>query len=163
MGEDTMMVDTSSMETSGKRAMEAQVAQFFPDALFTPSSPASKKETNAVSQGYEQSKGFVINYFDQHVLPRQNSPLLMVQEFGTVPGTLVGHALMMENAAYWSSSWNDFQKLEWAKQTTGRAFYPQSPEWRRAILTRGLTLLFQALSRSSQTAIPTSTSTTASA
>mmetsp|Transcript_14835 Transcript_14835/g.40977 ORF Transcript_14835/g.40977 Transcript_14835/m.40977 type:complete len:467 (-) Transcript_14835:53-1453(-) len=155
MGVDTLLVNYPVRSKQGE-----EIAKWFPEAGYTTLSLGKDEEQGAVGKGYEQSKGFLIDYFEDYILPNSSNVendykddshiLMMVQEFGTVPGVLVGHSLMLENAAHLSESWSPSQKLEWAKQTTGRAFYPQSPVWRRRILTRGMTLLSQAMARSVQ-------------
>jgi len=74
------------------------------------------------------------------------SPLLtethhwhLTQEFGTKPSILVGRALILENALH--------RNLPYGRALLRSAFYPRTPKWRKAIITRGLTLLQQAVGR----------------
>jgi len=61
---------------------------------------------------------------------------------------MVGHALVIENMAYHNTGPDE--ALQWASQTTRRAFYPKSAAWRKQVIERGLRALLQAIKRSSQ-------------
>lgn len=119
-----------------------QMERWFPGAQ-SPHMSESAKEAN---KGYDKAKGFTPAFF-QRLFDADHQYLGMVQEFGTVPGILVAHALIVENRAYHYLPIE--QALEWARRTTKRAFYKQTPRWRRQILERGMRLLLQAIERSS--------------
>ena len=142
----------STTKHNQNRTME--MLHWFPNSTLSPSAD----NVSAVSKGYEHTKGVLLDYYEQTLCGSDNNDtqrkiapldvLMVVQEFGTVPSSLVGNALMVENAAYFSATLNQPDKLTWAKRTTGRAFYPQSMAWRRAILQRGWDVLVQAMQRS---------------
>ena len=119
------------------------VEHYFPDSQH----PGSSSDGSSVAQGYEHVKGSCKD-FVQTVFEPEQRPLVATQEFGTLHTVLVGRAMIVENAAY--QHLPPDQALEWAKQTTKAAFYPQSKVWRRRILERGIRVLMQAMERSTQ-------------
>jgi Protein of unknown function (DUF2817) len=162
MGMDTLLFG-SSMDSPDANDIE----QWFPSSL-VPSVANTTKETtaaNAVAQGYEQVVGLTIDYYystfwKDRYDGRKNSSkhLFMVQEFGTVPSPITGHALVVEHVANqrhrrldpitFVSELHQISNLH-SKNTLGRAFYPQNAKWRRDVLQRGVLCLQQAIRRSS--------------
>lgn len=134
-GKDTILLDSTN---------DGAEIHWFPgaDSVFEDASGTAK----FVSQGYENVKGTVHTYYGG-LFQKEQQPMLFCQEFGTLPGILVGKALMIENMAYQYCSDNN-EKLRWAMRTTKRAFYPQSVAWRKNILQRGVVVLLQAAKRS---------------
>ena len=131
VGQDTLIpVDASSA---------AELDRWFPES-FHPYGVS--QEAKNVIQGYEEQVGGVHNYFEALLQPA----LALIQEFGTVPNLLVGHAVISENSAFQSLS--AAEALGWALETTKRAFYPESSYWRHQVLERGVRLLRQAMDRS---------------
>jgi hypothetical protein len=109
-------------------------------------SHCSSDDVAAVDQGYDKVRGGLIDHVRQKhfaTAAHTKQSLLFVQEFGTIPLTLVGLAVILENAAH-------RQGLDWALRTTRHAFYPQSPEWRIKTLHNGLRVIQQAKDRSRQ-------------
>lgn len=102
----------------------------------------------SVAKGYENIKGGLGEYF-KGILP---SALFVVQEFGTRSLPVVGHALMVENAAFHYLPPDEAK--QWAQRTLRPAFYPASPEWRRRILENGLRFLNQGVARSAMLSQP---------
>jgi len=117
-----------------------------------PQSHSSSTNAKPVSQGYELVQGIAIDYYKRNFFPNddngKNRHLFFVQEFGTLPTLVVGHHLVVENAAYHDPSLSERERLEWSQRITGAAFYPASSKWRAQILQRGLLVLTQALYRS---------------
>ena len=146
-GVDTIIINPSSVLHPDRDQLK-ELEEWFPGA---PSGlNAQEKSDNDVTQGYQHTKGFLVDYFEKYVFDDvEYETLTLCQEFGTVPSVLVGHSLMIENAAFFSDNLSDEEKREWAKRTTLRAFYPQSRHWRKKVLERGLALMLQACERSS--------------
>jgi len=118
---------------------ETELSTWFPD------SQSQFDDDSDIQQGYEHVKGYANDYY-QRLFSSGQLPLMVTQEFGTLPNVLVGHALIVENAAY---HYLDADKaLEWATWTTKRAFYPQSQLWRKKVLEKGILVLLQAIERS---------------
>ena len=108
-----------------------------------PGTKCSLNDAASVNQGYEKVLGGGIDHIRAKHFPSAKNALLFAQEFGTVPLTFVGVAVVLENAAY-------NQGLDWTKNTTLHAFYPQSGPWRMKTLQNGLRLIQQAERRSMQ-------------
>ena len=139
-GEDTLLTDWLA---SSKVA--SQAPKWFPGSR----TPLASKDAKKVSKGYDNARGFTTAFFRRLFESRDllsSSYLAVAQEFGTIPSILVAHALILENRAF--NFLPPVQSVEWAKQTTKRAFYKETPEWRRQILERGLTLMLQGIRRS---------------
>jgi hypothetical protein len=69
----------------------------------------------------------------------------LTQEFGTIPSILVGRAMILENRMHHHPTSTEDASIGASLLKT--AFYPQTPKWRRAILTQGLRLVQQAMER----------------
>jgi hypothetical protein len=144
LGEDTLMTRPESSIWPGKDPAK-EFSEWFPDS-HSPYDATSATAANVV-QGYEQVKGITADYFES-LFNADQKPLLTIQEFGTKPNVLVGHALVIENMAHHYSGPDE--GIQWAQRTTRRAFYPANAFWRRQVLERGLRALVQATKRSSQ-------------
>jgi hypothetical protein len=142
-GEDTIMTTPKSSIWPDKDPA-SELATWFPDS-HSPYDTTSAAAANVV-QGYSQVQGVTPDYFERLLFTADQKPLLSVQEFGTKPTVLVGHALVIENMAHHYSD----AAMEWAQRTTRRAFYPDNALWRRQVLERGVRALWQATKRSSQ-------------
>jgi hypothetical protein len=103
--------------------------------------------------GYELVKGMILSYFQLLLLRSddngdENDPtsstLFLVQEFGTLPGVLVGRALVLENAIYHHGN-NNKRDNGLGRQWMQSAFYPQSTAWRASIVQRGVATMLQAI------------------
>lgn len=102
-----------------------------------------------VSAGYDLTMGILNGYyaalFEERAGPASR-PLVVAQEFGTVPAVLVARALILENMAHHHSP--PAERAYWATFSRD-AFYVRTDEWRESVLRRGLTVLEQAIHRSS--------------
>lgn len=98
-----------------------------------------------VGAGYELTVGFVNEFYEQ-CFPKGREVLVMTQEFGTLSGVLVARAMILENQAF---NYDRAQQPFWSTFTRD-AFYVRTAEWKRSVLHRGLTVLNQAIGRSSQ-------------
>ena len=142
-GKDTLMMDTADIPAS-------TFQKWFPTAesIITP----NVKDKKAMG-GYELSKGFVLSFFQALKETKMTAlqegdnnddttahPLFIIQEFGTLPGILVGRALILENAMHHHGN----NKKE-SRQLMQTAFYPQSTKWRESIIQRGIHLIRQAI------------------
>jgi hypothetical protein len=99
-----------------------------------------------------------------------NKPLLVSQEFGTVPAVVVGHALSAENYMYrkyvtsptdeGSASASDFvdRWQYWTHRTTRAVFDPNDDEFRFGVVAPGLRFLSQSIMRSTALSSPLATS-----
>lgn len=163
-GEDTMIPHGLLRHVVSPKWVEAQIQEWFPDSHH----PAASAQGSRVTQGYDQAVGHVGDYFAPLLHNHSvSSTLFVVQEFGTIPMPLVGHALILENSvamaavAKAASSSDDetrsaaavasaAQHQWWAERTVRPAFYPNRPEWRAAVIQRGLRALGQSIRRSSR-------------
>lgn len=121
------------------------LVRWFPDSL--------RPSENSVAAGYEEAKGLYGEYFNNLLQEHSPNALFLVQEFGTIPSVLVGHALMTENAAFQFGNHSvnlgeNSEALQWAKRTMLPAFYLQHSSWRRKVLQQGVRVAWQALERS---------------
>jgi len=95
------------------------------------------------------------------------SGIFMVQEFGTLPTILVGRALILDNMLYHlrkdrhrrrnedrgdgeedesgGGGGATKRRLPYRSPFLGYAFYPQSTEWRRSIIQRGVAIVLHAV------------------
>ena len=80
--------------------------------------------------------------------------LCITQEFGTVESVTVGRSMTAENYAYYHGT--PHEKEVYGKRFRDCFYLNNDQEWKRAVVHRGLTLLFQAIAfLDSQTAIET--------
>jgi hypothetical protein len=111
--------------------------------IFNESQIPSISGGDDVEKGYELMVGsteqFVATLFDD----TKSDNWLLSQEFGTLHNVFVGRALILENFIHHYG--DSEQKAN--NQLLRDAFYPQSPKWRRSVLTRGLRVLEQAMAR----------------
>jgi len=154
-GKDILLTGALSTDTDDHRAyLRNELRTWYPEAHTSEdesgdsslSSSSSQATTGGTSQGYENVvtiKRYFVKYFDA----AQQKPLMMTQEFGTLPMVLVGRALVVENAAF--QYLPPSQALTWAQRYLRPAFYPQHPRWRRMVLERGLQTLLQSIQRCS--------------
>lgn len=107
-----------------------------------------QKHFTADALAYQSAKGSLADYCQPLFQEQQHKALILRQEFATVPVPviLIGRALILENAAYQHLPADE--ALDWAKRTMKPAFYPQSKDWRRKVLERGVRTLVQAMKRS---------------
>jgi Protein of unknown function (DUF2817) len=172
-----MGIDTLLFGSSMDPPDPLDIQRWFPNSLVSTASTAkgmnnsdtTTKETDvadAVSQGYEFVVGLTIDYYYTTLLKKNSTKVLnsakhlfMVQEFGTLPSIITGHALIVEHVAHnfyrcmdTTMSVQDLQRVtnQHSKATLGAAFYPQNTLWRINVLQRGLDCLQQAILRSSQ-------------
>ena len=100
-----------------------------------------------VTSGYDLSRGIMNEYYAKlfDSTSPDAHPLIVTQEFGTVPGVFVARGMILENMA--NNHARESQPF-WS-QFSRDAFYVRTDSWRRSILSRGLTVLRQAIERSS--------------
>lgn len=124
-GKDTLMIQKDFPIETLKEA--------FPDAesIMTP-----KVEDKAALAGYDLTKGTVIEYILEKYGTEQT--IVSMQEFGTIPGILVGRSMILENMTYQFGG-----NKEWARRWAQVAFYPQTTQWRRSIIQRGVLAMVQ--------------------
>jgi Protein of unknown function (DUF2817) len=116
------------------------IRQGFSGALF----PQQDAAATAVLQGYEDTVGMMNSYFTNLLKKSAKDVHVLTQEFGTVPIFMVGHALMMEQAAW--LNWSRVRARVAAQyEFTRRAFYPNHKEWRKEVLERGMERFKQGL------------------
>mmetsp|Transcript_54782 Transcript_54782/g.82929 ORF Transcript_54782/g.82929 Transcript_54782/m.82929 type:complete len:466 (+) Transcript_54782:57-1454(+) len=130
-GKDTLMfADAPLME-------DLDLHEVFPTAesIVTP-----HVEDKKAMAGYDLTRGMLPRLIQHNV----SNCLSLTQEFGTLPGVLVGRALILENAMHHhgdkKEDSND-QGRKWIQQ----AFYSQSTEWRASIVQRGIAVMLQAI------------------
>ena len=98
-----------------------------------------------VTAGYDLSRGILNDYYAKlFAVSPSARPLVVTQEFGTVAGILVARGVILENMAF---QYLPQQQPFWSLFCRD-VFYIRTDEWRRSILTRGLTVLRQAIERS---------------
>jgi len=120
--------------------------------------PFGNKASQQVSQGYENVRGFISDYFPEVFSPQQQDTLrILTQEFGTINTLWVALSLVLENAAY--QHLPPAEAKQWAHYTTRRAFDPLHFGWRQKVLSRGMITLQQAMERSMQLSATTATTT----
>lgn len=134
-GVDTLLADLDST---------ANVKDAFPGA---PLQDIEGKEGSDVSSGYDLSRGFIKSFYTR-LFPPLAQPLILTQEFGTKPGILVARGMILENMAF---NFAPEHQPKWAEFSRD-AFYVRTDEWRKNILFRGLTVLCQAIKRSTEDA-----------
>jgi hypothetical protein len=102
------------------------------------------KDKKAMS-GYDLTKGMITVFFQFHLKQhtKNNGSVFLTQEFGTLPGVLVGRALILENMMHHHGAHNN--KYHWGRQWLQAAFYPQSTLWRRRVVQRGVAAMVQAI------------------
>eukprot|EP01059_Diplonema_ambulator_P031546 TRINITY_DN5828_c0_g1_i1.p1 TRINITY_DN5828_c0_g1~~TRINITY_DN5828_c0_g1_i1.p1 ORF type:complete len:403 (+),score=89.13 TRINITY_DN5828_c0_g1_i1:57-1265(+) len=88
--------------------------------------------------GYELTEGTTDVLIPQ-LFPETKDFDLVTQEFGTLTGVLVARSLILENMAF---HYDKEHQPYWSEYTRD-AFYVRTPEWKRAILRRGLEMLRQ--------------------
>jgi Protein of unknown function (DUF2817) len=167
-GVDTLLVPSGNVSSVWPaRDAATELSTWFPYTISQFASSA-KNETHAertdsgkvVFKGWEKAVGVAADYFEA-LFTAKNKPLVMVQEFGTVPSVIVGHSLIAENYMYRkyilgpmdadsppSSNFIDRWQY-WTHRTTRAAFDPNDDAFRYSVVSRGLQLLSQAIVRSS--------------
>jgi Protein of unknown function (DUF2817) len=176
-GVDTLLVTAGRTSVIWpERDMATELLTWYPNSI-SPLGPAaqtgadskSKEAGKGVVQGYEAVSGLATEYFET-LFTAANKPLLVMQEFGTVPTVVVGHALTAENYMYrkyvtsttdvGSASASDFVN-RWqyfTHRTTRAVFDPDDNDYRFGVVARGLRLLSQAIERSTVYSSPSATS-----
>lgn len=125
-------------------------------------------------KGYDLSKGMVIEFLGDayRSLLRQSdhdtgdlganfngakTGIFLVQEFGTLPAILVGRALILDNMLYHfrkklqrrnsnkEKEGDLLKRFPYRSPYLGYAFYPQSTEWRRSLIQRGVAIVLHAM------------------
>lgn len=109
--------------------------------------PSGVDSGGDVTSGYDLSRGILNEYYAKlfETSSPGAHPLIVTQEFGTVPGILVARGMILENMAYKYAR----ESQPYWSQFSRDAFYVDTDRWRRSILSRGLIVLRQAIERSS--------------
>jgi Protein of unknown function (DUF2817) len=174
-GVDTLFSSTKDSLVWPERDLAKEHLTWFPNSISplgaTAQENVSSKSTEAgkrAVQGYEKITGYAIDYYEA-LFTAGNKPLLLEQEFGTVPTVVVGHALTAENYMYRkyvtsttdvsSASASDFVN-RWqyfTHRTTRAVFDPDDNDYRFGVVARGLRLLSQAIERSTVYSSPSAT------
>lgn len=167
MGDYTFFPASSSEGTSNNKLsaqndyIRNEMKRWFPKKGNNEVNPI---DTNA---GHDKGQGRVIDYFYQTFFQHQSKALIFAQELGTVPSPVIEHALIVENLAYqfYTNIDNKINLIipghhEYAVNTTKAAFYPNSKQWRKDVLQKGIRVLQQAIIRTMQ--LSSSSTTTAS-
>ena len=133
--------DTLALESNGNLTLD-ELHELFPTAhsIITPHTT----DKQAMS-GYDLTQGTVLSMLQTLGRP---ADLFVTQEFGTLPGILVGRALILENALYHHTTRKG--ECEQCQQWIQSAFYPQSTKWRALIVHRGVSLFLQSMEHASQ-------------
>lgn len=151
------------LDTLMAHSTEEDPAVHFRDAPLPILSGLNKntdKGTVDAGSGYDLSKGVTEDLYSELFTASRTraraaaasddeggkEPMVVTQEFGTVNSVMVARALILENMAFHYAT--PAEHSRWAELTRD-AFYVRSDDWRRSILARGLTVLSQAVSRSS--------------
>ena len=133
-GKDTLMVES--------KKKDSEFRKWFTTSEHIVTESVSDKKAMS---GYELTKGILTTF-----LKRQKpSGMFLIQEFGTLPGILVGRYLILENMAY-QYGMNAEDKARRGRMWMQSAFYPQSTTWRESIVQRGVSVLLQAMDYSIQ-------------
>lgn len=127
-GEDTMLLHGAATKEDGALVFDGSFI------------PGLHQEGNEVLRGYELTIGFCEPYFQRLF---DKTAWLVTQEFGTKSVVMVGLALVLENMYYHHAP----ASMNKGKALLQSAFYVRTPEWRRAILTKGLRVLDQGIQR----------------
>jgi Protein of unknown function (DUF2817) len=175
-GVDTLFSTTKDSLVWPERDVATELSTWFPDSI-SPLAPTSQTDADSKSteagkgavQGYEKATGLSYDYYET-LFSAANKPLLVGQEFGTVPTVVVGHAITAENYMYrkfllnptdvGSASASDFvdQWQYWTYRTTRAVFDPNDDDFRFSVVARGLRMLSQAIMRSTALSSPSATS-----
>jgi len=108
-------------------------------------STAISEQNTAAFEGYDLTEGFLTTLMYQL---SNKTALTMTQEFGTLPGVLVGRAMILENWFYHHISGDrvkDDDQKKLGRQLLQEAFYPQSTRWRSSIVRRGVALVMESI------------------
>ena len=123
-------------------ATTEEMHRVFPGGLVSSSAPGDD-----IGVAYA-ARGDFGDYGVASAAPKTASILTLTQEFGTYPGIVVMKALAEEMGLYndpLSEGKRDELVDEPERLNVLRTFYPESLAWRSAVLSRGMTVLQQAM------------------
>jgi hypothetical protein len=155
-GVDTLLMSPPTAQTVD--AISAFPAEFSPKGAPTGGlkeaglGPTDQKQgeegaaTGPVSAGYDLTAGTVSEGFCEHFLaPHLNSSnrICVTQEFGTVPGFLVGTSMINENYAFHHGS-SESEK-QYYSGLFSSCFNVKRVTWQRSVVKRGVRVFLQAL------------------
>ena len=140
-GKDTLMPD---VRADSKLSVLKETEAHFPGAFAINHMTSGSGD---VAAGYELTMG-TVGLFYPRLFSNSRKPIVVTQEFGTLPGIFVARAMILENQAFvyapeTQPTWSEF---------TRDAFYVRTDAWRTSILDRGLAVLHQAVVRSTAAA-----------
>lgn len=105
--------------------------------------PGLSKHGDKVKQGYESTIGSSDAFLGTLLGETMRDVWVVVQEFGTQPGVLVGRSLIVDNIIHQRHP----EQKEWGQDLQRQAFYIRKESWRREILARGIRVLHQSIAR----------------
>eukprot|EP00536_Pseudo-nitzschia_multiseries_P005060 jgi/Psemu1/323721/estExt_fgenesh1_pg.C_910018 len=132
----------------------------FRDHLTTAYSVTSENAmtTSEAFSGYEFVSGVLLDFLANVYVrllhesnrDRKQSGVFMFQEFGTLPSILVGRGLILDNKLYQmvqqqakESRERRTEPYSYRSPFLKYAFYPQSTEWRKMVIQKGVALIVQ--------------------
>jgi len=146
---------------------DLELDDYLTTAYSVTSSVAGGQSTAQAFKGYDLSKGMLMEFLGdkyQKIVALSNNSgrddnegdttkssdkeaIFLVQEFGTLPTILVGRALILDNMLYQyqKSRHQTKERFVYKSPYLGYAFYPQSTEWRRSLVQRGVAIVLQAM------------------
>jgi hypothetical protein len=169
-GKDSIDYRRVDEEEQLRQALRLEPRDYFSSTAYSvttihDSNSAESESNNSADafKGYDLSKGMLMEYiadsYHRKMLTSSNgsrSGIFMVQEFGTLPTVLVGRALILDNMLYQKYLKQKHQKQQknineqeqydsYRSPFLKYAFYPQSIEWRKSILQRGVSLFLESI------------------
>ena len=147
-------IDIPSIFPTAYRSTIAFGSAHDPTDAFSGYDLASGSMTLMLKEMWESKVSQQQKQQDQQHQDQQSSPpsgLFVVQEFGTLPGILVGRSLILDNMYYQQllrqANVDDDTdrmgpiKLSYRSPWLRHAFYPQSTEWRQSVIQRGVSVV----------------------
>lgn len=146
-----------------KTTNDPELDDYLRTAFSITSSVDGGSSTADAWKGYDLTKGMLTDFLGdwyRKILLQSDSighdqrgkeGIFFAQEFGTLPSILVGRGLILDNTLYHFRKNRHKQKHATDEQFTyrspylGYAFYPQSTEWRRSIIQRGVAMVLEAM------------------
>lgn len=169
-GKDSVVRHAHIEHPKERNENDPEIDDYLTTAYSVTSSVSGGGPTAEAFKGYDLSKGMLMEFFadsyrkvitqsDSGADSRKSrSGIFFVQEFGTLPSILVGRALILDNMFYHfrknrhqrkDSNKNELRRQDerflYRSPFLGYAFYPQSTEWRKSIIQRGVVIVLQAM------------------
>ncbi len=159
-GEDTVL---RQAQVDFAKTNNDLIDSYFRTAFSVTSTQDGGPTTADAFKGYDSSKGLMTEFMgaayrktildDGEAANKPRTGIFVLQEFGTIPAILVGRALIYDNMLYQFRKKRHARKLKegskepfvYKSPLLGDAFYPQSTNWRRSIIQRGVALVQQSM------------------